>query len=167
MKYALTLVLLSAGLCRAEVPAQARVSNPGGYCCWACLETLGRMNDIPELHDLLKRRQADPDDYFLDLRNFEYVPVPKNVGDERSLYKKLKALHIRHEIQHTGNFDRRLLASANKQGVLVVIGDHGVVLTRYGDDGVEYYDPNDSNTHIKSAVWFHENWTGMVILLQK
>lgn len=167
MKYAITLFFLAAtcGISRAEVPVQARVVNPGGYCCWACLESLGRMNDIPELFNLLKQRQADPDDYFLDLRHFEYVP--KNLGDERTIRKKLKALHIKHEIQHTGNFDRKLLDDANKQGIVVAVNGHGVVLTRYGEDKVEYYDPNDGNVHIKSADWFHDNWSGMVISLQK
>jgi hypothetical protein len=169
MKYALALFLLATACAvgKAEVPTNARVSNPGGYCCWACLETLGRMNDIPELFDLLKDRKSDPDDYFLDLRNFKYVPIPKNIGDERSLRKKLKSLHIKHEMQHTGDFDRRLLGNANQQGVLVTVEDHGIVLTRYSEDEVEYYDPNDGKMHIKSNGWFHEKWTGMVISLQK
>jgi len=179
MRYVLGLILSLALASVAgawEVSPKNRVANKSpGYCCWACLETLGRTHRIHPLYDLVEKRSKDPDEMVLGPWGWEVKP--KNYGYDRSLKDKLDSLKVRYQMQFTGTFDRGLLRHANKEGCLVtmnpgafknVVNGHGIVLTYYDDKKVEFYDPNDpSSMYEAGRRWFDYYWTGLVIVVHK
>jgi hypothetical protein len=176
MKYVFCLILSLAVASVAgalEVPSKAKVANRDSYCCWACLETLGRTHRIQALYDLVENRRSDPDDLVLGPWGWEVRP--KNYGYDRSLKNKLDSLGVRYTMQFTGNYSRGLLQHADRDGCLVTVNPgafagmtngHGIVLTHYDDRRVEFYDPNDpSSMYEATRRWFDYYWTGLVIVI--
>ena len=152
-----------------EVPVKHRVPNRSpGYCTWAALETLGRCHNIKNLFNLVESRTKDEDvtvDGEVKARNFGY---------DWAVKAKLDALKVKYSIQYSGGKNRDLLKYANEHGCVVSFKaeglklktDHSVLLTRYDDKVIEYYDSNHPKHIYKgNREWFDLYWNGDIIVV--
>ena len=163
-----------------EIPPNCRVANiQPGYCCWASLETLGRLHGISSLEGLVDSRSKESDVVVV-VPGYGYYPdvyrvEPKNYGYDHALRAKLSSLKVKFWMKDSGNSDRTLLKYANSHGCLVGMkagargdGAHGIVLTHYDDKIIRFYDTNNpKDTWEGSRAWFDYYWSGMVIVVEK
>ena len=167
------LVSLSGSWAAAvELPVEARVANVGGYCTWACLDTLARANGVAPLCGVMgDRRQKKAAE-----ENPEIDP-----GYDEQIEAELQARGVRYELRPQWSFERDLLEQyAACYGVAVSlmsgnpwsIGCHTIVVTRYDEDWVEFYDsskPVDKDKRPKigavGRAWFDEWWLGSSVVV--
>ncbi len=172
----LAVLFFSGHLLACDIPENCRVKNEKpGYCCWACLETMGRFHGIEPLHDLLEKRKEEKDITTTDWYGNTFV-YEKHLGYDFALRNKLTELKVRFWMQDTGGWDRSLLKHAKSHGCLVSVKanalkdmktPHGIVLTEYNDKNVEYYDPNyPDKIWVGSRKWFDFYWTGMIVVVE-
>jgi len=167
----LFLLVLFAGLSpvRAiELPIAARVRNIGGYCTWASLDTLARTNGCGRLRGIFNARRARQ----------QTVADP---GYDHVIEAELKARGVRYELRPQFSYDRELLEQyADPHGVAVSlksgnpwsIGCHTIVVTRYDETTVEFYDsskPVDASQQPKvwtcGRAWFDTWWLGSSVVV--
>ena len=119
-----------------ELPIAARVRNIGGYCTWASLDTLARANGCGRLRGIFNARRARQ----------QTVADP---GYDHVIEAELKARGVRYELRPQFSYDRKLLEQyADAHGVAVSlksgnpssIGCHTIVVARYDETTVEFYD---------------------------
>lgn len=170
----ITLLALAVSAFAVEIPKRHRVPNRDpGYCCWASLETLGRLHGVKALHNLVERRTHESGVYVLTWHGWEYIP--NNVGCDFVVREKLEDLGVRFRQQETGYFSRKLLRYATSHGCTVGMqrgafegldGQHAVTLTHYDDECVEFIDPNHPEQVFRATrEWFDYYWMGMVIVI--
>ena len=163
------LVLVAYGLAGAiELPVDKRVQNIGGYCTWASLDTLARVNGIEQLQGVMEHRrkqkccQPDP-------------------GYDEEIETELKARGVRYELRRQWSYETDLLEQyAESYGVAVSlmngnpwsIGAHTIVVTRFTAEVVEFYDssrPLDQNKQPKiwqcGREWFDQWWLGCSVVV--
>jgi len=176
---AITILLISAiAVIAADIPKDCRVANiPPGYCCWASLETLGKVHKISSLDGLLDARTREDDTIIIVQGSgvsFRQVE-PKNYGYDHAIRKKLTDLKVKFWMNTTGNADRSLLKYANSHGCLVGLKagargqlGHGIVLTHYDDKIIRFYDSNQpDDTWEGSREWFDFWWSGLIVVVEK
>jgi hypothetical protein len=194
----LLLTTTSSVFGQVFIKKENRVPNrEPGYCCWACLETLGRQQKIKVLYNLVDKRakeftwQWDENrkkwfkssfvwtDYG-SYKKFEH----RAPGGVRAISNKLNSLDVKFRYQNYGNFSRSLIKQAikNKKGCLVVVKvwddeplppdviepAHAIVLLDYNEKGIEFYDPNDKEDIYRvNHDWFNYYFTGYVLVLEE
>jgi hypothetical protein len=151
-----------------DIPIAARVRNIGGYCTWASLDTLARANGIGPLRGIMEARRARQ----------RTVADP---GYDHVIEAELKARGVRYQLRKQFSFNRDLLEQyANSHGVAVSlksgnpwsIGCHTIVVTRYDDTLVQFYDsskPLDTSQQPKvwccGRGWFDTWWLGSSVVI--
>jgi hypothetical protein len=162
-------ILLSAAPASAiDLPVAARVRNIGGYCTWACLDTLARANGIEKLQGVMEARRASQG-------------TADDPGYDDVIEAELQARGVHYELRRQLSFERDLLEQyANSHGVAVSlkagnpysIGCHTIVVTRYDDTTVEFYDsskPVDAAKKPKvwtcGRGWFDAWWLGSSVVI--
>jgi len=173
---AIAILLTSAmSVFAVDIPKDCRVANiPPGYCCWASLETLGKVHKISSLDGLLEARTKEKDTIIGYSGSIQLVEA-RNYGYDHAIRAKLAALKVKFWMNSTGSFDRSLLKYANSHGCLVGLkagarGElgHGIVLTHYDDKIIRFYDSNQPNdTWEGSREWFDYWWSGMTVVVEK
>jgi hypothetical protein len=160
LSFALPLLLLIAGVARAEVkvPAACRIKNrPPGRCGWCCLETLARHHKIHVLYGLTEHNASR-----CDIGNLETVVADADVP---------------YHIQYPGSRSPAILRHAVRQGLGAVIGfrelypgagGHIVTLIDFTDDGVQVIDPNDADGRTRRMTLdrFLYWWDGFALVLE-
>jgi hypothetical protein len=174
---AIVLMLISAtSTVAADIPKDCRVANiPPGYCCWASLETLGKVHGISSLNGLLESRTKESDTITIIQGGSIRLVEPKNYGYDHAIRAKLTTLKVKFWMNETGSSDRSLLKYANSHGCLVGLkagarGElgHGIVLTHYDDKIIRFYDSNQpDDTWEGSREWFDFWWSGMIVVVEK
>lgn len=163
-----------------EIPFKCRVLNwHPGYCTWASIETLGAVHGIKELDMLVKNRSDEMDEYYQNDKG-EWICYKKNVGWDYAVTNKLNSLKIKFINQKHDNYNRRLLEKyANKYGCVVTIkgdekgngvsvSDHSIVVTKYCDTQVTFFDSNrPAHMYVASRAWFDYWWAGNTIVIFK
>ena len=168
-----------------------------GFCAWCCLETLGRHHKIEPLYDLQDNREKEftwewdarnkkwiKSPYLWTDYGSYKLKEHRSPGTHRALVNKLDSLNIKYRYQNHYNYSKTLIKEAikNKQGCLVVVKwwtddngkpiadsshTHAIVLLDYNDDGIEFFDPNDTEcTYTASHQWFNHYWTGYVLVVE-
>jgi hypothetical protein len=151
-----------------DLSLEARVKNIGGYCTWACLDTLARANGIGKLRGV-----------FDDRRERAHAAADPGYDDEIEL--ELQSRGVRYELRPQWSFKRDLLERyAYGYGVAVSlmagnpwsIGCHTIVVTRFDEDWVEFYDsskPVDQEKKPKiwrcGRGWFDQWWLGSSVVV--
>jgi hypothetical protein len=151
-----------------ELPVSARVQNIGGYCTWASLDTLARANGIEQLRGVMEQRR-------------EQNSCQPDPGYDETIEAELQARGVRYEMRKQWSFETDLLEQfAEKHGVAVSlihgnpwsIGCHTIVVTRFTDDVVEFYDssrPVDTDQKPKiwrcGREWFNQWWLGCSVVV--
>jgi hypothetical protein len=173
-KSPLARVLFLVGFCfplaaaALELPVESRVKNVGSYCTWASLDTLARANGVEQLRGVMEERR----------RQHQSLPDP---GYDETIEAELKTRGVKYELRPQWSFDRDLLECyAATHGVAVSlmsgnpwsIGCHTIVVTRYDEDWVEFYDsskPIDANQRPKiwrcGRDWFDQWWLGSSVVV--
>jgi len=163
MKRLIALVVLAAGEAQAaDIPEDARVRNIGGYCAWASLDTMARVNNVPSLIGILQERRRK-------------IGTAMDGGYDWKIEQELKARGVRYELRPFGSYKRDLLERhADAEGVMVSLlaGNpysrmcHAVVVTEYGDETVGFFDSDNPMRDGKPKTWrcgrpwFDRWWTG-------
>lgn len=170
------VLLFNSTIFACDIPQSCRIKNqPPGYCCWACLETLGRYHGIEGLYDLLESRKEEKDlvinDWFGNATTY-----PRNLGYDFTVRNKLNDLKVKYWMQDAGGINRTLLKYAGSHGCVVGVKEgalkgvkttHAIVILEYDEEKVEYFDPNSpSTTWVATRKWFDHWWTGMIIIVQ-
>jgi hypothetical protein len=162
-----------------DLEKQCRVPNQEpGYCAWASIETLGRKHQIESLINLVEKRKLDSDFVFTKTTatGEEVVTRPKHVGCDRSIEAKLKELGVKYQFQNTGNKDFKILElNGTRLGCMVGVqkgargpAAHCIVVTKFNDKEVEFYDCNQPKTlWTGSREWFDYHWTGLAVVVEK
>lgn len=173
---AIGILLMSAiSAFAVDIPKDCRVANiPPGYCCWASLETLGKVHKISSFDGLLESRTKENDTIVVYPGGLHHVE-PKNYGYDHAISSKLTDLKVKFWMNATGSFDRSLLKYANSHGCLVGLKagargkiGHGIVLIHYDDKIIRFYDTNQPNdTWEGSREWFDFWWSGMTVVVEK
>jgi hypothetical protein len=151
-----------------ELPVAARVRNIGGYCTWASLDTLARANGIEQLRGVMEQRREQN----------SYQPDP---GYDETIEAELQARGVRYEMRRQWSFETDLLSQyAEKHGVAVSlihgnpwsIGCHTIVVTKFTEEVVEFYDssrPVDTDQQPKiwrcGREWFNTWWLGCSVVV--
>lgn len=162
------LLVCSAPVRAIDLPLAARIRNIGGYCTWASLDTLAHANGISRLRGILQARRASR----------RTVSDP---GYDYAIEAELKARGVRYEIRPQFSYNRELLEQyADTHGVAVSlksgnpwsIGCHTIVVTRYDETTVEFYDsskPVDAAQQPKiwscGRTWFDSWWLGSSVVI--
>ena len=170
----LVLGLIPQSILAVEIPRNVCVSNrQPGYCEWACLETLGNLYKVPALKNLVERRSHDFDEWIPTTQPNTFRLLPRNVGTDFVVKKKLDRLKVKYEL--IDNFNEEALKRIDKEGAVGTFYagafggmGHAVVLTACNAKKVEWIDPNDV-TWIMWAdrSWFDYWWSGTVIFINK
>jgi hypothetical protein len=151
-----------------ELPVSARVQNIGGYCTWASLDTLARANGIEQLRGVMEQRR-------------EQNSCQPDPGYDETIEAELQARGVRYEMRKQWSFETDLLEQyAEKHGVAVSlihgnpwsIGCHTIVVTKFTDESVEFYDssrPVDTDQKPKiwrcGREWFNQWWLGCSVVV--
>jgi hypothetical protein len=151
-----------------ELPVEKRVRNIGGYCTWASLDTLARVNDIEELAGVMEYRRQQK----------ACQPDP---GYDDEIEAELQSRGVRYELRRQWSYETDLLERyAEAYGVAVSLvrgnpwslGAHTIVVTRFTDEIVEFYDssrPVDQNQRPKiwqcGRQWFDQWWLGSSVVV--
>ena len=160
---------LTAGALSLELPVDARVKNVDGYCTWACLDTLARANGIVPLRGVFKDRRERSQD------------APADPGYDDEIEWELTCRGVRFEMRPQWSYERDLLEQyAQCYGVAVSlmagnpwsVGCHTIVVTRYDEEWVEFYDsskPLDKDKRPKiwrcGRGWFDQWWLGSSVVV--
>jgi len=174
MKWILLGVLFLVGspAWALDIPQEHRVSNRSpGYCCWACLETVGNCHNISALRDLVERRSKEPDVFVWN--GYAWIRCHRNRGYMWAVREKLNSLGVAYRSQSSGNFNRKLLRQADDFGCVVgmragAFGEpHAILLTHYSDTEIKFYDTNHPRKiFVATREWFDYYWDGMAIVIK-
>jgi hypothetical protein len=151
-----------------DLPVSARVENVGGYCTWASLDTLARANGVEQLRGVMEHRRQQN----------SCQPDP---GYDDTIEAELQSRGVRYEMRKQWSFETDLLEQfAGKHGVAVSlvdgnpwsIGCHTIVVTKFTEEIVEFYDssrPVDTNKKPKiwrcAREWFNTWWLGSSLVV--
>jgi hypothetical protein len=151
-----------------ELPVSVRVHNIGGYCTWASLDTLARANGIEQLKGVMERRRQQK----------ASEPDP---GYDEVIEAELQSCGVRYELRQQWSYETDLLEQyAETYGVAVSlmngnpwsIGCHTIVVTKFTDEIVEFYDssrPMDEKKQPKiwrcGREWFNQWWIGSSVVV--
>jgi hypothetical protein len=152
---ALLIVLVPSLLFGIEIEQKHRVRNPGPYCVFTSLETLGNVHGIKETKGMVAK-----------LKEEWPLGVP---GYEELVRGKLQSLGVKHVYQSFGNKDVAILKYADTHGVVVAIGPgnphsqgcHAIVLISCDDKRIRFYDSNfPKDIWVADRAFFNRWWTG-------
>ena len=176
----LTFFIVTISYGDVNIYKKHRILNRApGFCCWCCIETLGRNQGIKQLYDLAKNRDNDPyyvigtekiqtgENTYIEIQHVE----PKNGGSIGSVKQKLDALKIKYKISIQD--ENHLKECCKKNGCVIFMkpnsimpGPHAVILTDYNDKTFEYLDPNKQIYYKGTREWFDIYWDGVAISLE-
>lgn len=163
----IALAWVAAAAQAVEIPEEARVRNKGGYCAWASLDTMARVNRIPRLVGILEQRRAK-------------LRTAMDAGYDWLIEAELKDRGVRYELRKFGSRDTSLLEQhAESHGVMVSLlaGNsysrmcHAIVVTKYDAEHVEFYDSDNPVRDGKPKTWkcgrswFDRWWTGASVVV--
>lgn len=146
------------------IPAEYRVLNrKPGFCAWCCLETIGRVQKLPQLDGLVDWYEAQGD----------------GTATQELVALQLNILGLAFEERSYGDQDFVFLKQHTKAGRPVVIGMkdwyyaapgyHAVLVTEVTDDDVWMVDPNDETKFLQysySPKMFQLHWTGWAVAVK-
>lgn len=175
------LALATSVFAEVKIPEESRVRNRApGYCGWCCLETLGNLQKIAKLKDLVNKRENDQDfeydvkikvKFMEEIKELTFrVKEPKHAASIKSVKDKLDTLGVKYKIT---SFDLDHIQEAVAKNGCVIFAKagafgkdgHAVILTEYTKEIVKFIDPNDCCVYVATRAWFEVVWDGTAITL--